>query len=68
MLGEISSGGMVTKAYERLLNYVQYETASDETSDTCPSTPGQLEFGQAVVEEMQVFGIKDANMDETAMS
>jgi tripeptide aminopeptidase len=52
------------RAYERLLNYVQYETASDETSDTCPSTRGQLEFGHALVEEMQALGIKDASMDE----
>ena len=52
------------KAYERLLNYVKYETASDGASDTCPSTPEQLEFGRALVEEMQALGIKDANMDE----
>lgn len=52
------------KAYERLLNYVKYETASDGTNDTCPSTPEQLDFGRALVEEMQALGIKDANMDE----
>jgi tripeptide aminopeptidase len=52
------------KAYERLLNYVTYETASDGVSDTCPSTPEQLEFGRALVEEMQALGITDANIDE----
>ena len=28
------------RAYERLLNYVQFDTASDENAKTCPTTPG----------------------------
>ena len=30
------------RAYERLLKYVQFDTASDERSETCPSTAKQL--------------------------
>jgi tripeptide aminopeptidase len=52
------------KAYERLIQYTKYETGSDSGSNSCPSTPSQLEFGRALVEEMKNIGIKDANMDE----
>ena len=52
------------RAYERLLNYVQFDTASNEESQTCPSTPGQLELGRALVEEMRLMGISNARMDE----
>ena len=52
------------RAYERLLNYVQFDTASNEASETCPSTPGQLELGRSLVEEMRLMGISSARMDE----
>ena len=52
------------RAYERLINYTKYETASNSDNATCPSTPQQLIFGQALVEEMKSIGIKDANIDD----
>jgi tripeptide aminopeptidase len=52
------------RAYERLINYTRYETGSDSSSDTCPSTSKQLDFGKALVEEMKQLGIADAQMDE----
>ena len=52
------------RAYERLLNYVQFNTASHEESQTCPSTPGQLELGRSLVEEMRLMGISNARIDE----
>lgn len=52
------------KAYERLLKYTKFAAASDSTKETCPSTPEQLDFGRALVEEMLELGIKDAHMDE----
>lgn len=52
------------KAYERLLKYVQYDTASDERSETCPSTAKQLVLARALVEEMNALGIQDARVDE----
>lgn len=52
------------RAYERLLNYIQFDTASSEASETCPSTPGQLVLGRALVEEMKSLGVSDAHMDE----
>ena len=52
------------RAYERFLKYVQYDTASDENSPSCPSTAKQLELGKALVEEMKGMGITDARIDE----
>ena len=51
------------KAYERLLKYVSYPTASDETSDTCPSTSEQNTFGLALCEEMKEIGIEQVRID-----
>lgn len=52
------------KVENRFLNYVTYDTQSDENSPSCPSTPGQKVFGQALVKEMLAMGIADARMDE----
>lgn len=49
---------------ERFLHYVSFDTMSDESSETCPSTPKQKLLGAALVEEMQELGIADARMDE----
>ena len=51
------------RAYERFLNYIQYDTASDENSPTCPSTAKQLVLAKALVEEMLALGIRDARVD-----
>ena len=52
------------RAYERLLRYAQFDTASDEKSPTCPSTAKQKVLGEALVKEMLEIGIADARMDE----
>ncbi len=52
------------RAYERLIKYTAYATGSKESSSTHPSTPEQLTFGSALVEEMKGLGMKDASMDE----
>ena len=48
---------------ERLLKYVSFDTQSDESSETCPSTDKQRALGAALVAEMQAVGIQDAHMD-----
>ncbi|MDO5152924.1 MAG: peptidase T [Eubacteriales bacterium] len=48
----------------RFLRYVSFDTQSDETSETCPSTAKQRNLGAALVEEMREMGISDARMDE----
>lgn len=54
----------MTSVKERFLRYVSFDTQSDETSETCPSTSKQKLLGAAIVEEMQAMGIADAFMDE----
>ena len=51
------------RAYERFLKYIQYDTASDAMSETCPSTVKQLELAKALVDEMRDMGIADARVD-----
>ena len=52
------------QTFERFLNYIQYDTASDAGSYTCPSTLKQLALGRALAEEMKAMGILDARLDE----
>ncbi len=52
------------QAYERLLHYVMWETQSDRTSETVPSTPGQKVFLQHLVDEIKGLGIEDVTLDE----
>ncbi len=54
----------VQDVVERFLRYVSFDTQSDETSETCPSTQKQKLLGAALVEEMKQMGIADARMDE----
>ena len=51
-------------ASERFLEYVTFDTMSDEFSETCPSTDKQKVFGAYLVQEMKDIGIQDAFMDE----
>lgn len=48
---------------ERLTRYVQVGTQSNPESDACPSTPGQLELGRMLVDELHAIGLTDAAMD-----
>ena len=49
---------------ERFLKYVSFDTMSDETSETCPSSAKQKLLGAELVKEMQEMGIADAFMDD----
>ena len=52
------------RAYERLLEYVKFDTASDANSPTVPSTMKQKDLGEYLVKEMKAMGIQDAEMDD----
>ena len=54
----------MTSVTDRFLKYVSFDTQSDESSETCPSTDKQKLLGAALVEEMLAMGISDAHMDE----
>ncbi|WP_183600826.1 peptidase T [Paenibacillus phyllosphaerae] len=49
---------------KRLTTYVQFDTQSDDESETCPSTPGQLVLGRALVDELTAIGMQDVTMDD----
>jgi tripeptide aminopeptidase len=49
---------------DRFCRYVRVDTQADEKSTTYPSTPGQLELGRIVVEELKAMGLRDAAQDE----
>jgi tripeptide aminopeptidase len=48
---------------DRFLRYVQIDTRSDESSRSCPSTPGQLRLLELLVSELRAIGITDAAVD-----
>lgn len=49
---------------ERFLRYVAYDSQSDETSETVPSTEKQKLLGTALAEELGAIGLQNAHMDE----
>lgn len=55
---------MKKELIERLTRYVQVDTRSNPDSGTCPSTPGQLELGRMLVDELKAIGLTDAAMDD----
>ena len=48
----------------RFLNYVKYDTQSDEESTTFPSSAKQLVLSKDLVKELLEIGLKDAHLDE----
>lgn len=49
---------------EKFLRYVQVETTSEESCETCPSSPNQLVLAKLLVDELQAMGIANARVDE----
>lgn len=48
----------------RFLRYVRIDTQSRRDRTASPSTPGQLELGQALVAELREAGLDDVRLDE----
>lgn len=49
---------------DRFIKYVQHCTTSDESTGLTPSTPGQMEFAQALRDELQQIGLEEISLDE----
>ena len=49
---------------ERFLQYVKINTTAVEDSGNYPSSPGQMEIGKLLVEQMKAMGIADAEQDQ----
>ena len=52
------------KAYERLLKYVTFPTASDESASACPSTEKQFALANYLAEEMKAMGLTEVTVDK----
>ncbi|WP_338779042.1 peptidase T [Metabacillus sp. FJAT-52054] len=55
---------MKQELINRFVSYVKVETQSNEESETCPSTPGQLVLARMLTEELRKIGMEDVTMDE----
>ena len=51
-------------AIERFLKYVTFDTQSDETTGTTPSTEKQMEFAKYLKTELEDLGMKDITLDD----
>jgi tripeptide aminopeptidase len=54
----------MTTLLDRFCRYARIDTQADEKSTTYPSTPGQLELGRLLTQELTAFGLRDASQDE----
>jgi tripeptide aminopeptidase len=55
---------MKNEIIERFTSYVIIDTQSNDGSETCPSTEGQLTLARTLVEELKAIGLEDVSMDE----
>jgi tripeptide aminopeptidase len=49
---------------DRFLRYVTIDTRADESSTSCPSTPGQIVLQQVLAGELRAIGLPDVSVDE----
>ena len=55
---------MIDRLLDRFLQYVQVDTQSEESSPTCPSTPGQMELQKRLRDELMGLGAADVRLTE----
>src|SRR3954452_12856307 len=55
---------LAPRLLERFERYVRIESTAARARTQSPSTPGQLEMGRLLVEELQAIGIEDALLDD----
>jgi tripeptide aminopeptidase len=54
---------MKDELIERFTSYVKIDTQSNDDSETCPSTPGQLTLLNQLVEELKQIGMEEVSID-----
>lgn len=55
---------MKNEIIDRFTSYVKVDTQSNESNDTCPSTPGQLTLAKQLVRELKDIGMEEVTIDE----
>jgi tripeptide aminopeptidase len=53
----------MTGLIDRFLKYVTFDTQSNPSQATCPSTPGQTEFARFLQQELIELGLSDVTLD-----
>jgi tripeptide aminopeptidase len=56
----VREGGQVL---DRFLRYVRIDTRADDSSTSCPSTPGQMVLQQMLAGELRDLGLADVTLD-----
>ena len=49
---------------DRFLDYVKFDTQSDELTNMTPSTPGQLKFAEYLEGKVRELGLTEVTLDE----
>lgn len=49
---------------DRFLQYVKFDTQSDELTNLTPSTPGQMIFAQHLEKELRELGLEEISLDD----
>lgn len=49
---------------DRFLDYVKFDTQSDELTNLTPSTPGQMVFAQYLEKELHKMGLEEISLDD----
>ncbi|CAH8767733.1 peptidase T [Paenibacillus dendritiformis] len=55
---------MKNEIIQRFTTYAKVDTQSNDDSQTCPSTPGQLDLARLLAEELQAIGMQEVTLDE----
>ncbi|HVD91604.1 MAG TPA: peptidase T [Vicinamibacterales bacterium] len=48
---------------DRFLRYVRIDTRADESSSSCPTTPGQLTLSRLLADDLREIGLRDVDLD-----
>ncbi|MBD5234603.1 MAG: peptidase T [Bacteroidales bacterium] len=49
---------------DRFLQYVKFDTQSDELTNLTPSTPGQMIFAEHLKKELEALGLSEVSLDD----
>ena len=58
----------MTSLINRFINYVKYDTQSDELTNLTPSTPGQMAFARVLEQELHAMGLSDISLDDVYLA
>jgi len=55
---------MKNEIINRFISYAKVDTQSNDASETCPSTPGQLTLAHMLADELKAIGMTDITLDD----